>query len=228
MSNEAVLARVQEDISRQDLGKARDRLLTLVELNPDDLTLRVRLAEVYHRLQFPVMAGRYWYLEESSTPEMEAASAAFERSCNGDPVRVLGALQFRGDHERLPDGYARSALERLGEAIDGRYGVRLDPGIRVRSSRRTVMMLMQGRERLILQVGMPPRRVIVPEPRPVTPRLGAASSRPRPRTRWRGVTMIGLGSKHIIIPGCLPQLALLALTVIGAATIVGWVVGLLS
>ena len=64
MTKESILARVGVDVASGDLGKARDRLHTLVFEHPDDLLLRERLAEVYDSLQQPAQAGRYWYLTE--------------------------------------------------------------------------------------------------------------------------------------------------------------------
>jgi hypothetical protein len=51
MGKETALRRVEEDIARGDLGKARDRLHGLLKDYPDDLALRTRLAEVYARQQ---------------------------------------------------------------------------------------------------------------------------------------------------------------------------------
>ncbi|MEE8443576.1 MAG: DUF6584 family protein [Dehalococcoidia bacterium] len=116
MSKETVLSKVEADLHRGDLGKARDRLHTLVYDYPNDVALRTRLAEVYHRLQFPAMAGRYWYLNEHRTPEMEIVVAAFERSCGGDPLLMLSALKFRGD-----PCYAGDRLIALRQAVQDKY-----------------------------------------------------------------------------------------------------------
>ena len=106
------LAAVERDIENGDLGKARDRLHSLVSSYPGDLSLRRRLAEVYSDLRFPAMAGRYWYLEEAKTPAMAAACAAFERSCGGDPLKILLAIKYRGDLDAIQDTYAgRTLLE---------------------------------------------------------------------------------------------------------------------
>ena len=121
MSKETVLSRIETDLQRGDLGKARDRLHTLVYSYPSDMALRVRLAEVYHRLQFPAMAGRYWYLEEHRTPEMETVVAAFERSCGNDTLLMLSAIKFRGDPYQVGD-YTRQRLGMLQQAVQYKYG----------------------------------------------------------------------------------------------------------
>lgn len=121
MSKETVLSRVEADLLQGNLGKARDRLHTLVYDYPNDVALRSRLADVYHRLQFPAMAGRYWYLNEPRTSEMETAVVAFERSVGRDPLLMLSALKFRGDpYEEIPD-YARGRLSALRQAIHDKY-----------------------------------------------------------------------------------------------------------
>ncbi|GEM_PF-762758 len=106
------LSRVQDDIQRGDLGKARDRLHGLVARYPDDLTLRARLAEVYAELQYPRMAGRYWYLEPEKTPGMLEACRTFEESCGRDALQMLLAIKFRGDPAVLPT-HSREILEGL-------------------------------------------------------------------------------------------------------------------
>jgi hypothetical protein len=86
---EKTLRRIEQDIVSGDYGKARDRLHGLLGSYPHDLSLRRMLGDIYWHLQYPVMAGRYWYLEEEKTPAMSVACAAFERSCGSDPVQIL-------------------------------------------------------------------------------------------------------------------------------------------
>ena len=120
-SKERLLRRTEEDLQQGDLGKARDRLHTLVHGHPNDLALRTRLALIYDRLQLPAMAGRYWYLEERRTDHMEAAIDAFRRSCGGDPALMLAALKFRGDLHEI-SGHARERIETLQQAATDKYG----------------------------------------------------------------------------------------------------------
>lgn len=112
---EETLCRIQADIAASDLGKARDRLHGLIATYPDDLALRLRLGQVYWELQYPAMAGRYWYLEEHKTPAMAQACRSFERSCGDDPAKLLLAVKFRGDIEKIRGTYPGRTLLELQE-----------------------------------------------------------------------------------------------------------------
>ncbi len=116
MSKEDVLARVEADLAERDLGKARDRLNTMVFQYPDDLDLRARLATVYDALGLPAMAGRFWFFEEARDGARGRAIAAFERSCRSNPLHMLAALKFRGDRDQMPS-HARDRLNALEEAV---------------------------------------------------------------------------------------------------------------
>jgi len=122
MATEKTLAKVHNDIGRGDLGKARERLHGLIAHYPNDLSLRRMLADVYARLIYPQMAGRYFYLEESKSPAISEACQAFEQSCGGDPLRILLALKFRGDLALISSGYAREKLEDLQKRCSERHG----------------------------------------------------------------------------------------------------------
>ena len=125
---EETSSRIQADIAASDLGKARDRLHGLMATYPDDLTLRLRLGQVYWELQYPAMAGRYWYLEEDKTPTIVAACQSFERSCGNDPAKLLLALKFRGDIERIRDTHAGRTLLELQRRAEESYGYIIEFG----------------------------------------------------------------------------------------------------
>lgn len=91
------LNKIEEDIKNDDLGKARDRLHGLISTYPDELELRKKLGDIYFKLKYPSMAGRYWYFEENKTPEMLHACAKFEKSVGNDPCKISRALKFKGD-----------------------------------------------------------------------------------------------------------------------------------
>ncbi|WP_141432463.1 DUF6584 family protein [Bacillus sp. 03113] len=95
------LKKIEEDIDKNDLGKARDRLHGLISTYPNELELRRKLGDIYSELKYPSMAGRYWYLEMNKTPEMVKACIQFEKSMGNDPIRVARALKFKGDREIL-------------------------------------------------------------------------------------------------------------------------------
>jgi hypothetical protein len=95
------LKKIEEDILKNDLGKARDRLHGLISTYPNELELRKKLGEIYFELKYPSMAGRYWYLEENKTPEMVKACIEFEKSMGNDPNRIARALKYKGNIEIL-------------------------------------------------------------------------------------------------------------------------------
>lgn len=122
------LQRIEEDIAAGDYGKARDRLNGLIATFPNDLTLRRKLGDIFWHLQYPAMAGRYWYLEEQKTPIMAAACQAFERSCGGDPLQILLALKFRGEIEAIRDTFAGQTLLTLQARAKEERGVYVEFG----------------------------------------------------------------------------------------------------
>ena len=194
MSKETVLAQVEANLQRGDLGKARNRLHSLVFNHPNDVALRSRLAEVYHRLQFPVMAGRYWYLEEHPTPETQEAIAAFRRSCGDDPLLMLSALKFLGDPSQLPDG-SRERLDALRQAVHAKYGFFPDAYVPSR-------MLGRG------QASVPPE---------VARALSMARMRLRPRQRF-----IRIGRHYVYQWIVVAGIIVAVLVGIGLFTIASW------
>lgn len=124
MSKSNLLRQAKADIAAGQLGMARQRLHTLVQLFPDDLSLRRCLGDVYGKLQYPERAGCYWYLEEKKTPEMEVACEKFEKACGRKPYSILRALKLKGGPDSLPLGYARTLLEELSKhAPDYRFPI---------------------------------------------------------------------------------------------------------
>ena len=196
MSKETVLSRVEADLHRGDQGKARDRLHTLVFNYPNDVALRTQLAEVYYRLQFPAMAGRYWYLGGYRTPEMETAVAAFEKSCGNDPLLMLSAVKFRGDPYEIPN-YARDRLTALRQAVRNKYD--FFPDVYTPSR-----MLKSGRGSVPYTVLLEMRRQ----------RLGLAS---------HGRSFNLIGRHHIHLKVTLAGVVIMALAATGLVSIGWWV-----
>ncbi|MEK3808080.1 DUF6584 family protein [Bacillus sp. FSL H8-0547] len=97
------LLKIEEDLKKNDLGKARDRLHGLIATYPDELELRRKLGDIYYALKYPSMAGRYWYLEKNKTLEMQHACIEFEKSMGNDPFQIVRALKFKGDKEIVKD-----------------------------------------------------------------------------------------------------------------------------
>ncbi len=121
MPLQKTLATVERDIQNGDLGKARDRLLSLLIAYPDNLELRYKLGEVYWELRFPAMAGRYWYLEERTNPRIQSACTAFERAFGHDPLRMFLAIKFKGDLSLLQGTYAGQTLGDLRQRAQEKY-----------------------------------------------------------------------------------------------------------
>ena len=130
MSLEQTLERIDKDLANGDLGKARDRLHGLLASHPGNLLLRRKLGDVYAKLQFPSMAGRYWYLEEEKSPEMVAACAVFEKECGNSPVVLLLAIKYKADPAAIKDTYAGRTLRALQEQAVKKYGYSIEAGKR--------------------------------------------------------------------------------------------------
>lgn len=126
MSLERALERIDRDLANRDLGKARDRLHGLLATHPDNLMLRRKLGDVYSRLQFPSMAGRYWYLEEEKSTEMAAACEVFEKECGNNPVQILLAVKYKASLDAIKDTYAGRALLALQEQAVRKYGYSIE------------------------------------------------------------------------------------------------------
>jgi hypothetical protein len=126
MSIEQTLEKVEQDIASGDLGKARDRLHGLVATYPNRLALRRKLGDIYWQLQYPAMAGRYWYLEESKSPDMVAACKVFEGSCGHSSFQILLALKFRGDLESIDSEFVKDSLLTLQAQVKNEYGYLVD------------------------------------------------------------------------------------------------------
>lgn len=103
------LQRVDADLERGHTFVAIQRLTTLVQQNPTDLTLRARLAAVHLQTGNLVEAGRWGYLDENRDP---AAQAAFEKAFR-QPAARLDALRWRGAPHEAAGPHARVRLLRL-------------------------------------------------------------------------------------------------------------------
>lgn len=113
MPIQQTLEKIQWDIQNKNLGKARDRLHGLINSYPDNLELRKMLGDIYWQLQFPEMAGRYWYMEEEKNDNMVAACKRFEEQFNHDPMYMLFAIKYKGDLEEIEGTYAGETLIKL-------------------------------------------------------------------------------------------------------------------
>lgn len=126
MSVEQTLENVEQDIAAKNYGKARDRLNGLIGAYPENLALRRQLGEIYWQLQYPAMAGRYWYLEEDKSPEMINACKTFEHSCGNNSYQILRSLKFQGDPQNIDSVYAKNTLQALQAQVQDEYGYTVD------------------------------------------------------------------------------------------------------
>uniref|UniRef100_UPI003EC10FED DUF6584 family protein n=1 Tax=Bacillus cytotoxicus TaxID=580165 RepID=UPI003EC10FED len=114
---EKTLKKIENDIQNNDLGKARERLHGLIAAYPNALDLRKKLGDIYYKLQYPAMAGRYWYLEEQKTPEMIEACSLFEKSMGNNANQIARALKFKGDNETIKELCSEHNVSSLQEKV---------------------------------------------------------------------------------------------------------------
>lgn len=110
MPKEETLKKIDKEIADGDLGKARERLHGLITGFPNDLSLRKKLGEIYFKLQYPERAGKFWFLEEDKTEEMQYACSKFKRLHHDDSLSILKALRFRGDINQISSEFAKKLL----------------------------------------------------------------------------------------------------------------------
>jgi hypothetical protein len=126
MSIKETLQKVEFDLQQGDYGKARDSLHGLISSYPDDLSIRRKLGDVYWKLQYPAMAGRYWYIEENKSPEMVIACKAFESEFSNDPMQMLFAIKFRGDFRLIEKSYTGRVLLDLHDQAKEKHNYYVD------------------------------------------------------------------------------------------------------
>ncbi|EJR56939.1 hypothetical protein IIM_00347 [Bacillus cereus VD107] len=68
-------------------------------------------------LQYPEMAGRYWYLEKDKTDVMHEACRHFEKSMGNDPYHIVRALKFKGGHDIITGLYTEHPLQPLQKKV---------------------------------------------------------------------------------------------------------------
>ncbi|MFD9218661.1 DUF6584 family protein [Streptomyces sp. NPDC060064] len=106
MTIENTLAKVDTDLAAGRLPVARQRLRGLVSSFPADLSLRVRLADVYRLFGESAQAGRWSYLDAGRSPEEVAAFEARYRH----PADRMRALAWRGSEAAAETPFARAQL----------------------------------------------------------------------------------------------------------------------
>ncbi|MEM8859865.1 MAG: DUF6584 family protein [Chloroflexota bacterium] len=119
--SEQNIKQIETYIADGKLTDARDQLHNLLDAYPNNLDVRGKLGEVYWQLENPVMAGRYWFLIEATSPEMVAATYEFASMCHNDPLEIFNHLEFNGDLAQLDSDFAKFMLINLDKEITLRY-----------------------------------------------------------------------------------------------------------
>lgn len=89
MPLEETRAKILAEIEAGKLYQARDRLHGLICSYPNDVSLRWLLGDVYWRLSYPAMAGRWWWIYPPDRPEVDEALSAFIHACGGKEDQLM-------------------------------------------------------------------------------------------------------------------------------------------
>lgn len=108
---------IRQKIAAENFDTACVQLHGLIYLFPREIFLREMLAEVYAKLGDEANAGRFWYLVENKTPEMEAACRAFEHKHDNDLLKIFWILieDFKSEKENVIGTTAETPLRELQE-----------------------------------------------------------------------------------------------------------------
>lgn len=123
MPADLTLARAAADVAAGRPALAQRRLTDLSRAMPERLDVREALAAVYRARGDLAQAGRWSYLAEHRDP---AEVEAFERAYQGDPVRLMRALRWRGPESLAPTATARETLEALRSRAEAEVGAPLE------------------------------------------------------------------------------------------------------
>ena len=124
MALQETLAKVHAEIDSGRLYQARDRLHGLVRSYPDNLELRWLLGDIYWRLNYPAMAGRWWWLLPPDRPEVSAAFEAYADMCGGCEDEMTARARPYPRIEKQPEGNDKERLKALYKATPRVYAKR--------------------------------------------------------------------------------------------------------
>ncbi len=112
-----VIDEAQQDLSRGDLTRARDRLLAALRTAPASQPVLELLAYTHLLLGDRASAGAAWFLTAKADDD-PTASAAFVtlESAYGSPIAIARALPINAPSEQYPHN-AQARLQRLATAI---------------------------------------------------------------------------------------------------------------
>lgn len=96
MPYDETMRKVKYDLQRGEMDRAKQRLTGMLRAYAGDLEIRRMLGDIHFQQGNIIEAGRYWYLEEHKTPEMQAACERFEKACGNKPDTILRKIRFQG------------------------------------------------------------------------------------------------------------------------------------
>lgn len=107
-----IFYRIEEDLKAGRKKKACDRMRSLINEFPDDISLREKLGQIYYDSGFKDEAGKFWILCELQNFEMKEAVEIYRKSLSNSGNAILKDIVFRGDKNRLSQ-YSRDILNEL-------------------------------------------------------------------------------------------------------------------
>ena len=105
---------IRDDMAAGNLESAKERLLGIPMHAGPNSRFAEEIGHLYLQLDYPEMAGRYWYFVEHKTPEMISACEKFDRSFGDNPFIMYPALGWKGLFKKDSFGYQKF------EELDGR------------------------------------------------------------------------------------------------------------
>jgi hypothetical protein len=118
----AVVERALQDIDRNELWRARERLEGYIGSTGYDRDVVELLGDVCYRMGDHPNAGRYWFFTPADSSQKQSAIETFVRRCGGAPRMVYSNLP-RTLRDRRPTQYppeVRHRLDSLREAVGPR------------------------------------------------------------------------------------------------------------
>lgn len=96
------LQKLHRDINRGAKMKATLRLRSAINFEPNNLSYRNLLGDLYYEAGFLDEAGKFWILNDSEEERVLECIAIYMDSVNNSGFTILNDLKFRGDKNKLP------------------------------------------------------------------------------------------------------------------------------
>ena len=106
------LIKIEKEIEEGFNEKSVRRLKSLINVYPNNINLRNRLAELYYNIGFFESAGKYWILTEPKDLRIENCISLYLKSVNYANGKILKDLKYNGDLQQLPD-YSLNKINEL-------------------------------------------------------------------------------------------------------------------